>query len=130
MKIILDTNFLLIPAQFKVDIFSEIDRICLFPYELYIVDKTISELEKIIKEQKGKDKAAAKLALDMLKAKNIDILESETEKSVDDIIKSVVNKKEFVVATQDIPLKRALKSKNIPIITMRQKKKLIIEGKI
>ncbi|MBW2991754.1 hypothetical protein KY345_00870 [Candidatus Woesearchaeota archaeon] len=29
-KIILDTNFLLIPGQFKIDIFSEIRRICDF----------------------------------------------------------------------------------------------------
>ena len=43
-KIILDTNFLMIPAQFNVDIFSEIHRICDFKYELYIIDKTIDEL--------------------------------------------------------------------------------------
>ena len=49
--VLLDTNFLLIPAQFKVDIFSEIDRICTFQYEIAVLDKTIDELNKIIKEQ-------------------------------------------------------------------------------
>jgi len=48
-KIILDTNFLLIPAQFKVDIFSEIDRICSFTYSLFVLDKSVEELKKISK---------------------------------------------------------------------------------
>ena len=47
-KIILDTNFLLIPAQFNVDIFSEIERICDFQYQLCIVDKTLSELILVV----------------------------------------------------------------------------------
>ena len=44
-KIILDTNFLLIPAQFKVDIFDEIDRIMIEKYQLFVLDKTIDELK-------------------------------------------------------------------------------------
>ena len=53
-KIILDTNFLLIPSQFNVDIFTEIDRICLFKYKLCVLDETINELNSIIEKQKGK----------------------------------------------------------------------------
>ena len=70
-KIILDTNFLLIPAQFKVDIFSEIVRIADFSYELFIIDKTLDELKKITETQKVKDRFAANLALQLLKAKNV-----------------------------------------------------------
>ena len=52
-KILLDTNFLLIPSQFKVDIFSEIKRICNFSYKLYVLDKSVGELNYIIENQKG-----------------------------------------------------------------------------
>ncbi|ENO12016.1 hypothetical protein MBGDC06_00279, partial [Thermoplasmatales archaeon SCGC AB-539-C06] len=70
-KIILDTNFLLIPAQFKVDIFDEIDRIILEKYQLFVLDKTIDELKKIIadKKQKMRNRRAAKLGLQLLKSK-------------------------------------------------------------
>ena len=45
-KILLDTNFLLIPAAFNVDIFSEFNRI--FPKnKLFILDKSIGELRNI-----------------------------------------------------------------------------------
>ena len=42
MKILLDTNFTLIPAQFKVDIFSELAN-----NKLYILDRTLEELKNI-----------------------------------------------------------------------------------
>ena len=47
IKIYLDTNFLLIPAQFKVDIFEEIERLMDKPYDLYVFDKSLKELEDL-----------------------------------------------------------------------------------
>ena len=123
-KIILDTNFLLIPYQFKVDIFSEIDRIILEKYQLYILDKTLDELEKIVKdkEQKGKNKLAAKLALLLVKAKDVKIIKTKKDKLVDDLIVELADK-DTIVCTQDTELKKRLPCK---IITLRQKKKLIL----
>ena len=75
-KILLDTNFLLIPGQFKVDIFSEIERICTFNFELCVLDVTIEELENIARKQVGRDKAAALLAMKLLKAKRVEVIDS------------------------------------------------------
>ena len=119
MKIILDTNFLLIPYQFKVDIFAEIDRIIPEKHEILILDKTLDELNKIIKEQKGKHKLAAVLALQLVKAKQLNIIKTKGE-HVDDIL---VDLKGYTIATQDIELKKRL---DCPIITLRAKKTLIL----
>ena len=54
-KILLDTNFLLIPYQFKIDIFTQIDKISMFKYGIFALDKTLEELKKIVNEQKGKN---------------------------------------------------------------------------
>ena len=129
-KILLDTNFLLIPAQFKVDIFSEIERICNFNYKLYILDKTIEELNNIIEKQRGKNKDAAKLALKLVKLKKINIIKTEETLTTDNLIIKKADKKEFIVATQDKFLKKQLKLKNTPLIVLRQKKRLLLEGKI
>ena len=126
MQIILDTNFLLIPAQFKVDIFSEIERICDFPYKIYILEQSIDELNKIILEQKGKNKAAAKLALQLIKQKGLNTIGISKKDSVDNILANLPEK-DYIVATQDIELKRRLKAKNIKIITLRNKKYLQFE---
>jgi len=124
-RIILDTNFLLIPIQFRVDIFEEIRRICDFRYQLHIVDKTIEELERIIEKEKTKDKAAARFALKLVKAKKIKKIKTKSDKYVDDIMVDLV-KKEDIVATQDMELKQKLRKKGITLIVLRQKKYLIM----
>ena len=127
MKIILlDTNFLLIPYQFKVDIFTEFDRVCNFNYKLFVLDKSIEELKKIVEEQKGKNKDAAKIALKLISIKNIGIIKTKSDKKTDDIILDTAPKDDFIVATQDKDLKRRLITQSIIIIVLRQKKKLAI----
>ena len=122
MKILLDTNFLLIPVQFKVDIFAEIDRIMDEPYRLYVLEKSIEELKKIVKEQKGKHKEAANIALKLIKQKSLNTIKNSTNDSVDDIIVEIGE--EYTIATQDKELKQRLKEKNIKVITLRGKKYL------
>ena len=127
-KIILDTNFLLIPTQFNVDIFSEIKRICDFSYELVVVSETVLELKGLVKNSKtsGKDKKAAKLALHMLKTFKVKTLHDNRKlfKRADEAIVLVANKN-TVVATQDRKLKKQLKSRRI---VLRKKQHLIFEN--
>ena len=124
-KILLDTNFLMICAQFKVDIFAEIERICNFNYDIYILDKSIDELYNIIEKQKGKHKEAAKIALQLLKIKKIKIIKTGSGKT-DDIIVECAYKKNYLVATQDKDLKRKLINQSTTVIILKQKKMLAI----
>lgn len=130
-KVVLDTNFLLIPFQFKVDIFSEISRICRFNCKLCIFEQSINELEKIIKGQSGKDKKAAQFALKLIKLKDIGIIKSnQREGYVDSLILNSLAEGD-VVATQDSQLKKELLKKGSTVIILRQKKYLeLIEGKL
>lgn len=127
-KVLLDTNFLLIPTRFKVDIFEEIKRICQFKYEIFVLDKTLLELQKIIVEQRGQDKLSAKIALELLKAKNINIITTESDKSVDDLIVEMSKEREFIVATQDTILRKRLKEKDVSLIILKKKQYLELYG--
>jgi rRNA-processing protein FCF1 len=122
--IILDTNFLLIPAQFKVDIFTEIDKLFQEPYELCIVDSTIDELDKIQGTASGKDKAAAALALQLIEKKQVKHLKTEKHLNTDKLIVELAKSPDYVVATQDKDLKRILKENNVQLIVLRQKSHL------
>lgn len=125
-KVILDTNFLLIPGQFKVDIFTQIKKIMDHPYELCIVDKTNTELNKLAATGKEKDRFASKLALVMTRQKNLKTLHSfGSKKSVDDIIVKKSDSNTFV-ATQDKALRGRVRRKGAKIIGLRQKKYLVI----
>ncbi len=121
-EIILDTNFLMVPFQLRVDIFSEIERICNFNYKLAVLEGTIKELENMAKSASGKDKKAAKAALKIVQSKKVEIIKYG-EDYVDDAILSASDK-DTIVATQDMALKRKLVQKGIPIIILRQKKYL------
>ncbi len=113
-RVILDTNAIMAVAQFKIDVFDQ-----LHGYDVFIVQGTLNELHKIVKEGKGKDKRAAKLGLQLLSAKKIDILPSEGH--VDDILVAY-NLKGYDVLTQDLGLKRRLTK---PYFTIRQKKYIV-----
>lgn len=121
MKTILDTNFIMAVGQFKIDIFSALAN-----HQLYILDRTIEELNKIIKEQTLKHKKAAKLALSLIKAKKVKIIKTKSDKKVDDLIVEIAEKNKYIVATQDKLLKQKLKQNKVKIITLRQKKYLIL----
>jgi rRNA-processing protein FCF1 len=126
IHIILDTNFLMIPAQFKVDIFSEIERLMHEPYELCIVDMTLDELEKIRKTASGRDKRAASLALQLIAAKKPRHLKTEKNLNTDKMIVELAKSPGYVVATQDAGLKRILKQNNVKTIVLRQKRYLTL----
>ena len=130
-KIVLDTNFLLIPATKRVDIFSEVKRIMDEPFKIYVFKESLDELRKIIKEQKGKHREAAKIALALIKAKKPIILKNKqkdlkrklisNEIVVDDIILEIADK-DFIVATQDKAFKKRLDDKKINYIYLKNKK--------
>ncbi|MBI2112392.1 hypothetical protein HYT52_02555 [Candidatus Woesearchaeota archaeon] len=92
-KIIIDTNALMAISDFKIDLFSEIKKCCDIGYKLCIVEGTVKELEKIQKEQRGKEKQAARLVLSLLKHQNVEVLEGKgTEQYVDDQLVTTLNK--------------------------------------
>ncbi len=110
-KAILDTNFLLIPSKFRVDIFSELEKFG--KPDLYTLDLVIKELEKI----KG-----GKLALKLIEAKKIKTLKSAELKADKELLR--LSKKGYIICTQDRELIKKITSSGGKVISMRQKKYL------
>ena len=117
-KIILDTNFLLIPGHYKVDIFSEIDRICNFKYKIILFDRVVEELMQILKAERKKDREAAKLALALIKAKHLKTTPSNSEEYVVNLIVNTADDS-TIVATEDKWLRKKLRQKNIQLVYLR-----------
>src|SRR3989338_7313752 len=111
--IVLDTNFLITALKFRIDIFDDIEKICDFDYEVAVLDKSLDELN---------GKPNEKLIRALIKDKKVKVIKTNTRDYVDDILASL--KGEYIIATQDIGLRKRLKGK--PIILIRQKKSLEI----
>lgn len=108
--IILDTNFLVYCVKYRIDFFSEIERICDFQFKLCVLDKSIEELERL----KPKELNLIKKFIETL-----EILKSK-EYLVDDEL-TRLSEENCIVATQDKELKDRLKNQ---IIVIRKKKYL------
>lgn len=126
--IILDTNFLLIPGMFGVDIFSEIQRVYPFKSEFAVMRPTLDELTTLA-QGRSRDGAAAKLALALIKAKNINTLPTAVKHADDAIVAAAEKLKKqgaCLAATQDAQLRARLKNAGISVIILRQKKYLTV----
>lgn len=115
MDVLLDTNFLLDAAKYRIDVFSELKN----PVTL---DSCVKELEKIARSRKN-DAVHAKIALGMLGSKNIKII--KTSAQGDESVKNYAMENKCAVATNDRELIKSLKKLNIKVIRFRQKKFLM-----
>jgi rRNA-processing protein FCF1 len=119
MKVILDTNFLVDLARFKIDL-EEIPTLLQEPVDFIVLSSTIQELKKIEKN-KGKLGSLAKFALEIIKLKQIKVLEEK--ESPDKAFLSIADKN-TIIATNDSKLRKKLKKLGIKTIYLRAKKYL------
>lgn len=120
MKFLLDTNFLLIPGQFKVDVFSELTRFGV--PELYTLDLVIKELKRLA-EGRGKAGRNAKLALTLVEEKDIKVLPTK-DTHADREMERIAAEQNFIVCTVDKGLINRLIAEEIPVVRLRQKRNL------
>jgi rRNA-processing protein FCF1 len=114
-EVIIDTNGLMIPGQFGIDIFMELKRL---GFDSYIVPRaSVRELEKISTQGRGRDRTAAKIALSLLDRCTI----VEKEGFADDVIMELATSKEDTVFTSDVELKKRLCSKGVSIVQLRER---------
>lgn len=126
-EVVIDTNFFMVPFQFNVDIITELEKV-LPSYKLTTPSFVINELKGLKKNNKGKIRLNANLALKLansskVEIKDISLLENET---VDDALLRVSE----VLATNDIELKKRAKAKGITVVYLRQKNYITVDGKI
>lgn len=124
-EVFIDTNFFMIPFQFKVDIVEEFKRI-LPNYKLVTTEFVVNELRGLKNNSKGKVRLAAGLGLKIAQSDDIEIkkISLNEGESVDDALIRISK----VLATNDIVLKRKAKKKGIALVILRQKKYLAVEG--
>ncbi len=127
VKVILDSNFLFVPFQFKIDVFSELERL-LGKAEPVVLSTTITELEGLVKKGSPKLARQALVALELAKkcvSVDVELLPGE---SFDDVVLRVAEGWSCPVATNDAVLRRRLRKAKLPVVYVRQGSKLEVEG--
>ena len=130
LKIILDSNFLLIPTQFKLDIFEAMTTLLNQRYDPIVLSTTQRELAKMAEKGAPKLRKQAKMALELAEKCQLAHVERKPEESNDDVIVRVAAQWKCPVATNDSELRRRLRDISIPVVYLRQKSRLELEGSL
>lgn len=113
----MDTNFILIPEKFRVDVFKEIEE--KFPHtKLATVQQVITELKRMKKT----------LALEMIEKFGVRVVGGKG--NADSALLNAAVQEKGAVCTNDIELKKRCIEKKIPVVFLRNKKTLEIKGGI
>lgn len=118
MKALLDTNFLMVPGERKVDILSEL--LALGYTEVFTLDLVVRELEKL-SVSRGKEGRNARIGLEFIRKGGIVVLRSK-ERNTDDELLRLARTKKYVICTLDRGLIRKLREGKLRYISLRQGK--------
>jgi rRNA-processing protein FCF1 len=129
IKVILDSNALFVPIQLKIDIFQELKTLLNRNFEPVLLKPIQQELERLAKEGSPQTRKKALYALKLAeKCRIVDAKEDAA--SPDDIILQTASRWSCPVFTNDSELREKLRNINVPVIYVRQKSRLEIDGRL
>ena len=129
--VVLDTNILTVPAQFSVDIFAETERVLERNIEFIVLQSVVRELERNLQNAVRTEKYKFRIALDFVKRCTlIDLDEISRTKPVDDQVLEYAYSVNGVVATNDKELRERALTQGVPVLFLRGKKRLELQGSI
>lgn len=130
LKVIADSNALFVPLQFKIDIFNELTRVLNRNFDLVLLSPVKRELETLAEKSSPKTRKNAVFALSLAeKCKYVKVLEKPKELTDDAIVRIAMQWK-APVFTSDKLLKKRLRDISLPVIYVREKSRLEIDGMI
>ena len=130
LKVILDSNALFVPLEFKIDIFEELNRLVNRNVEFILLSPVKRELEMLAAKDSPKIRKEALFALKLAEKCKYVPVENDERLTTDDAIVRVAKNWKSPVFTNDIQLKRKLRDISVPVIYVRQKSHLEIDGLI
>jgi rRNA-processing protein FCF1 len=130
LKVIVDSNALFAPLQFKIDIFGELERLLKRRFDLILLSPVKRELETLAEKGSPKTRKEATYALRLAETCKFAEVEVVSSANVDDVIVKTAGEWRGPVFTNDEALRKRLRDISVPVIYVRQKSHLEIDGMI
>ena len=129
--VILDTNFLTVPAQFGVDVFSEAERVLERSVEFILLESVIDEIRAKLERAGKTESRMFKVALDLTeRCRVVEIDQSMKDFLVDDQLLEYAVSVRGVLATNDRELRERAAERGVPVLMLRGRKHLELKGSI
>ena len=121
VRVLLDTNALLMPAQFGVDLYDEL--LALFgDFEPIALEEVVGELSGLARGR-GRDAAAARGGLALVRRSTV-VPSGSTAEGVDNRVIEYARREGCTVVTNDRELRNALLREGVDVVSMRRQKTL------
>lgn len=124
LAVVLDTNFLLLPFQAKVDFEREVERLIEEPHFFVVLQQVVDELREMASKQR-KFSPAARAALLLVEKRGFTV-NREFKGKPDAAMVAYCAAKNAVLATLDAGLRRKAKAAGARVIFLRDKGHLAI----
>jgi len=129
-KVIIDSNALFVPLEFRLDIFVKARDLLNRNVEFILLSPVKRELELLATKDSPKIRRQAVYALKLAEKCKYVVVDEGEKLSTDDVIIKVANAWNSPVFTNDRQLRRKLRDISVPVIYVRQKSRLEIDGLI
>ncbi len=120
---LLDTNFLLLPFQRRIDIFEEIELLLSSHVEFVVLPQILSELQRLVARGSSKERRAAQSAMHLVEQYCIRKVQSVNAKTAFDADTALLQYSlatGALVATNDRALRRDLIKQGSRVIFLRK----------
>jgi hypothetical protein len=121
VKVLLDTNALLMPAQFGIDLYDELMNL-FGDFEPVTLEEVVGELRGLTRGR-GRDAAAARVGLALALRSTI-VPSGSAADRVDDRVIEYARRERCTVVTNDRELRNALLREEIDVVSMRRQRTL------
>ena len=125
-KVLCDTNFLLIPIRFGIDVFTLSDRVLNDEALFFVSTKVIDEITLLKSSAKPKFEKELRFALKMVE--KCKVFEDHSEITVDDSLIQLAKKTDMVIGTTDSELRKKARGEGVKVIYLRQRRYLVLDG--
>ena len=130
VKVIFDSNFLFVPSQFQLDIFEELTNLLNQRFDPILLSPTQKELQRLARVGSPKTRKQVSLALELAEKCHVVHIEKGLKETHDDVIVRVAAEWKGPVATNDRELRKRLRNLGVPVIFLRQRHRLELEGAV
>jgi hypothetical protein len=130
LKVILDSNALFVPLESKIDIFAETKRLLNRNLDFVMLSPVKHELELLATKESPKTRREALYALKAAEECKYVVVGNPEKLSTDDVIVKVAKAWNSPVFTNDRQLRKKLRDISVPVIYVRQKSRLDVDGLI
>ncbi len=131
LLVVLDTNFLTIPAQFGVDIFSETEALLEQRVRFLVLESVVNEIKSQISSSSRRRASIFRVAQDLLRrCEIVHMAPTLAHLSVDEQLLEYAAATGALLATNDQELRERARAKGIPVLTLRDRSRLFLDGNV